>query len=197
VVKLEYDTIRAEPGIAYFFFFGSIILGAYSLYQFTKPELPTLVPWIMLLGSIVIFLYAASVVFGSKTRYKVIVTLLDGSNVPIITANGEQAQGLLDSLTKALDWHRSGDILIDAERASHVRRSRASSSKGQGNGKEKSAANKASVENAPGEPAVEPGPVSSTQPGLVPAPSMSPGPHPSKVVRKLPPFIAAMLKGRD
>jgi len=186
VVKLEHNTLRADPGIAYFFFFGAIILGAYSLYQFTKPELPTLVPWIMLLGSVVIFLYSASVAFASKTRYQVVVTLLDGDKIPIVTGNGKQAQGLLDSLTLAMDWHRNGDILIEAERDSHVRRSVASSSKGQDSGTEKSGDNgKEKKNSAPDESSPVAIPVSQSEP------------HPSRVVRKLPLIIAAILKGRD
>lgn len=171
VVRLEYDTIRPQLGIAYLFFFGAIILMAYSFFQFTKPALPTLVPWAMLLGSVVIFIYAASVAFRSKTRYQVVVTFLDGSNIPIITGNGEQAHGLLDSLTLAMDWHRTSDVVIEAKRGSHVRQSYASSRKG-----------------APDEAsAVE---TSSSSAGDSKA-------HPSRVVRKLSPVIAALLKGRD
>lgn len=171
VVRLEYRTIRPQLGIAYLFFFGAIILMAYSLFQFTKPALPALVPWAMLLGSVVIFIYAATVAFRSKTRYQVVVTFLDGSNLPVITGNGEQAQGLLDSLTLAMDWHRTSDVVIDAKRGSHVRQAYASSRKGASD--DASAVEKSS--SSAGDPKA----------------------HPSKVVRKLPPVIAALLKNRD
>lgn len=171
VVRLEYDTLRPQLVIPYLFFFGAIILMAYSLYQFTKPALPILVPWAMLLGSVVIFIYAATVAFRSKTRYQVVVTFLDGSNIPISTGNGEQAQGLLDSLTLAMDWHRTTDVVIEAERGSHVRQAYASSSKG-----------------VPGETSVLKSSGSSAS---------DPKAHPSKVVRKLSPVIAALLKNRD
>ena len=169
IIKLDYGTIRPKLGIAYSFFFGAIILMAYSLYQFTKPELPTLVPWAMLIGSVAIFLYAATVAFRSKTRYQVTVTLLDGEKIPILTSNGEQAQGLLDSLTLAMDWHRNSDVLIDAERSSHVRQAYAASSKGV----------KATAETSQSE-------------------GSDAKQHPSRVVRRLPPVLAAMLmKDRD
>jgi hypothetical protein len=190
-VRLEYSTIRPQLGIAYIFFFGAIILMAYSLYQFTKPALPTLVPWIMLLGSVVIFLYAATVAFRSKTRYEVMVTLLDGGKIPIITSNGEQAQGLLDSLTLAMDWHRNSDVLIEAERGSHVRQAYASSSKGaasKGVSNEAASSNVASNEGASHE---------ATAVILSNSAAGDPKQHPSRVVRKLPPLIAALLKGRD
>lgn len=149
---------------------------AYSLYQFTKPTLPTLVPWIMLLGSVVIFLYAAAVAFRSKTRYQVVVTLLDGGKIPIVTGNGEQAQGLLDSLTLAMDWHRNSDVVIEAERGKHIRQAHASSSKG--------AATKGVSNEVPA--------VDTNHPAVA-----DPKQHPSRVVRRLPPLIAALLKGRD
>lgn len=171
VVRLEYDTLRPQLGIAYLFFFGAIILMAYSLFQFTKPALPTLVPWAMLLGSVVIFIYAATVAFRSKTRYQIVVTFLDGGNIPIITGNGLQAQGVLDSLTLAMDWHRTSDIVIDAKRGSHVRQAHASSSKGA--------------------PDKAPALTTST------SPASDPEAHPSRVVRKLSPVIAALLKWRD
>lgn len=186
VVRLEYDRIRPQLGIAYIFFFGAIILMAYSLYQFTKPALPTLVPWIMLLGSVVIFLYAATVAFRTKTRYQVTVTLLDGGKVPIRTGNAEQAQGLLDSLTLAMDWHRNSDVLIEAERSSHIRQARASSSKGD-SGRD-DASQSAPVKGASYEAAA----VEASKPA-----ASNPREHPSRVVRKLPPIIAALLRGRD
>lgn len=172
VVRLEYETLRPKLGIAYFFFFGAIILMAYSLYQFTKPSLHAWVPWIMLIGSVIIFLYAASMAFQSKTRYQIMVTLLDGAKVPIITGDGKQAQGVLDSLTLAMDWHRNSDIVIEAERSSHVRQAHASSSKG-----------------------VTPEERSGTAQSN--SATVDPAEHPSRVVRKLSPIIAAMLKRRD
>jgi hypothetical protein len=180
-VRLEYNTIRPQLGIAYIFFFGAIILMAYSLYQFTKPTLPTLVPWIMLLGSVVIFLYAAAVAFRSKTRYQVVVTLLDGGKIPIVTGNGEQAQGLLDSLTLAMDWHRNSDVLIEAERGKHIRQAHASSNKGAST---KGSAAEGVSNEVPVEDTNHPAVTDSKQ-------------HPSRVVRKLPPLIAALLKGRN
>jgi hypothetical protein len=186
VVKLEYGSIRPQLGIAYIFFFGAIALMAYSLYQFTKPALPTLVPWIMLLGSEVIFLYAATVAFRSKTRYQITVTLLDGGKVPILTGNTEQAQGLLDSLTLAMDWHRNSDVLIEAERSSHVRQAHASSTKGV-------VSKDASSKGVSGKGASDEASVVKT-----PHPAVTdPKQHPSRVVHKLPPFIAAIFKGRN
>lgn len=159
---------------------------AYSLYQFTKPALPTLVPWIMLLGSVVIFLYAGAVAFRSKTRYQVTVTLLDGGKIPISTGNGKQAQGLLDSLTLAMDWHRNSDVVIEAERSSHIRQAHASSSKRDSGRRDAS----------------QGGPTTGASHDAVEVETSNPTAnnsreHPSRVVRKLPPIIAAMLKGRD
>jgi len=190
VVRLEHATIHPQLGTAYIFFFGAIILMAYSLYQFTKPALPQVVPWVMLLASVAIFIYAAAVAFRSKNRYQVVVTFIDGVKIPIITENNKQAQGLLDSLTLAMDWHRNSDIVIDAERSNYVRQAHASSSQGpsskQNSGSQDTAQDMTTQEAAK-EPVVE---VSHTAP-------TEPMPHPSRVVRKLPPFIASMLKGRD
>lgn len=169
ITKINYGAIRPKLGVAYCFFFGAILLMAYSLYQFTKPTLPSLVPWLMLFGSVAIFLFAAAVAFRTKTRYKVIVTLLDGEKIPVITPNGEQAKGLLDSLTLAMDWHRNSDVVIDAARSSHVRQAYAASSKG----------------------------VADSGAGSAKAAGTDPKQHPSKVAGRLPPVIAAMLKGRD
>lgn len=178
------------------YFFGAIVLMAYSIYQFTKPALPVLVPWIMLLASFAIFLYAASVSFRSKTRYQISVTLLDGEKIPIVVGSGEQAQGLLDSLTLAMDWHRNSDVLIDAARASKVRQSYASSNKGESSKRgvnndtsDKGASNKpaADVKHSDNNPVVATSNLVGTDPKQ----------HPSRVVRKLPPIIAALLRGRD
>jgi hypothetical protein len=145
---------------------------AYSLYQFTKPSLHAWVPWIMLVGSVVIFLYAASIAFQSKTSYQIMVTMLDGAKIPIVTGDGQQAQGVLDSLTRAMDWHRSSDIVIEAERSSHVRQAHASSSKGVAPEEKSGTKTAASATTDAAE-------------------------HPSRVVSKLSPIIAAMLKRRD
>lgn len=130
VVRLDNQESQPRVGIAYVFFFGAILLMAYSLYQFKNPELPVLIPWLMLLASFVIWVYSGWVAFSSKARYRLLVTLLNGHEVGIETAEKPTAAARLAALTQAMDWHRNEDILIDAERASHVRRRQASSSRG-------------------------------------------------------------------
>lgn len=122
VVRLDNQTTKPSVGAAYFFFFIAIALMAYSVYQFTKPQLPIFIPWIMLLGSLVICLGSAWLALSAKTRYRIQVTLIDGYKVGIQVDSGDTANKLLSALTLAMDWHRSADIVIDAERASHVRR---------------------------------------------------------------------------
>lgn len=184
VVSMESSTIRPRLGTAYMFFFGAIILMAYSLYQFTKPALPEIVPWVMLIASVAIFLYAATVAFRSRTRYQIIVTLIDGARVPVVTNSGKQAQGILDSLTSAMDWHLQSDVLFDAKRSSHIRKAHATSTK-----KDQSKTKPTSASNA------EPAPAQADSARANDDPLK---PHPSRVVRKkLAPMILAMLKGRD
>ncbi len=130
VVRLDNQESQPRVGIAYVFFFGAILLMAYSLFQFKNPELPVLIPWLMLLASFLIWVYSGWVAFSSKTRYRLLVTLLDGHEVSIETAAKSTATSMLTALTLAMDWHRNEDILIEAERASHVRRRQASSSHG-------------------------------------------------------------------
>jgi len=124
ITRLDYDTIRPNLNVPYLFFFGAIVLMAYSLYQFTRPSVPAYVPWLMLIGSVSIFLYAAWNAFRTGPHYRLSVTLLDGEKIPLTTEDVDQAQGLLDGLTEAMDWHRNGDVLIDAERVSHVKQGR-------------------------------------------------------------------------
>ena len=140
---------------------------AYSLFQFTRSTLPGYVPWIMLIGSVAIFLYAAWITFRSGMHYRIIVTLLDGEKIPLTTDDVDQAQGLLDSLTEAMDWHRSGDVLIDAERVSHIKKRHATA-------------------RVVGESASSSDAETSDQ-----------AEHPTKVMSKIPPVILGLLKGRE
>lgn len=225
VVRLEYASTPPQLGIAYSFFFGAIVLIAYSFYQFTKSSLPTVVPWIMLLGSVAILLYSAFVIFSSKTRHQITVTLLDGGQVPIVVGKGEQAQSLLDGLTRAMDWHLNRDFPIATKRGSHVRQAIASSGKAAAAAKVTPATtpiyaadNTFAVSNgskAQGIPATS---TASAPPDIHEtfddAPEKralyemssgqafhraitDPKQHPSRVVRKWPSFVSAILKRRN
>jgi len=160
-------TVRPKLNAPYIGFFGAILLMAYSLFQFTRPAVPGYVPWIMLFLSLVIFLGAAWITFRSGMHYRIVVTLLDGEKIPVTTDDIDQAQGLLDGLTEAMDWHRSGDVLIDAERVSHIKKSHASA---RVVGDNADSSDEAADEQAE---------------------------HPTKVMSKIPPVILGMLKGRD
>jgi len=182
IARIDYETHRPKVGIAYVFFFASIILLAYSLYHFTVPELPLLVPWLMLLGSLLICVVSGLIAFSAKTSYRVMVTLIDGGKVPIVTGSAKQAQGLLDSLTRAMDWHRSDDVVIETHRASHVRKHHATAA--------------TDMAGNPSQGNTAASPVQAATESAV-ASGVSKEPHPSRVVRRLPPFLAGILKGRD
>jgi len=127
VVRLDNKESKPRNGIAYLFFFAAIPLIAYSLYQFKNPDLPAILPWVMLLASAVIWLFSAWVVFTTKPRYRLRITLFNGHEVIVKTNSKTAASSMLEAMTQAMDWHRNEDIVIEAERASHVRRSMASS----------------------------------------------------------------------
>lgn len=128
IVRVEFNRFKPRLGWAYTFFFVGVALLPWSVYQFWNPTLPDSIPWAMLIASAGMCMTAAWIVFGARTRYRILVSLLDGGQVRINKSNTQEAEGVLNGLTKAMDWHRSPDILTESARPDRIRRRRATAS---------------------------------------------------------------------
>lgn len=128
VVRLDFKSTRPQLAAPYAFIVAGVLLMIYSLYHFSNESLSPVVPWFMLIASLAICVLFGFVVFNARTSHHLLVTFIDGSKLPITTRNIDQANNLLDSLTEAMDWHRSADVVLEAQRNSHVRKGYAVSS---------------------------------------------------------------------
>ncbi|MFK8074977.1 MAG: DUF6232 family protein [Granulosicoccus sp.] len=128
VVRLDVKSIKPQLAIPYTFIVVGVLLMIYSLYHFSNDSLSTVVPWFMLIASLALCVLFGFVVFNARITHHLVVTFIDGSKLPITAQNIDQANNLLNSLTKAMDWHRSTDVVLDAQRKSHVRKGYAASS---------------------------------------------------------------------
>lgn len=121
--QLDFKQISPKADRAVFGFFVGIALIVYSLYHLVTALVAVPALWIILLVSIGWTCVAAWYAFFTKAHYQITVVLLDGSRFHVKRRHLKQAQGLLDGVTRAMDWHRSNDdTAIDANRHSHVRR---------------------------------------------------------------------------
>lgn len=136
VVRLDFKSSKPQLTAPYAFIVAGVLLMIYSLYHFNNDSLSPVVPWFMLIASLAICVLFGFVIFNAKTSHHLQVTFIDGSKLPITTHNIDQANHLLDSLTKAMDWHRSGDVVLEAQRSSHVRKGYAVSSWDEGDEEE-------------------------------------------------------------
>lgn len=128
VVRLDFKSTKPQLAAPYAFIVAGVLLMIYSLYHFSNEGLSPVVPWLMLIASLAMCVLFGFVVFNARTSHHLLVTFIDGSKLPITTQNIDQANNLLDSLTRAMDWHRSADVVLESQRNSHVRKGYAVSS---------------------------------------------------------------------
>lgn len=107
VVKLEFCKIIQPRARAGFMLSVGIVLSMVSVRYMLIDAQPDLIPVIMLAGSMTLMAGGACVLYLARPRFRIDVTLLDGSCVSLPRKTQAEAEGLLAGLSKAMDWHRS------------------------------------------------------------------------------------------
>lgn len=128
IVRLDFKSIKPALGVHYAFIVAGLLLMIYSAYHFNNEALSPIVPAIMLIASVAMCVIFGAIVLQAKASHHIQVRFIDGGKKTIAMSNIDQANGVLESLTEAMDWHRSGDVVLEAQRSSHVRKGYAVSS---------------------------------------------------------------------
>lgn len=120
IVRLEHGILKVPKGGARFFLFlglGLLVMSARYVWAGAEPVIITI---IMLLGSLLLTSGAAAYLLLKKPRYLIDVVLLDGAVISLTREKKDHAEQLLSALTRAMDWHRNTESLLES-RNRHTR----------------------------------------------------------------------------
>lgn len=120
--RLQYKEFNVYAGTATAVFFFAVMLVVFCLYRFNTSDLPSGLLWISLLLCVGLCLVAGWYAFLVKPLFRIQITLIDGEKVQLERNKRTEAQAILNAITRAMDWHRSDDVLLQVPRESHVRR---------------------------------------------------------------------------
>ena len=109
VVKLEFHKVIQPRARAGFMLLLGSVLSLVSVRYILIDAQPDFIPIIMLIGSIILMAGGGCVLYLARPRFRIDMTLLDGSCVSLRRRKQVEAEGLLAGLSKAMDWHRSAD----------------------------------------------------------------------------------------
>lgn len=109
VVKLEFHKIMQPRARAGFMLLLGSVLSLVSVRYILIDAKPFIIPVIMLIGSMTLMAGGACVLYLARPRFRIDMTLLDGSCVSLLRRKQIDAEGLLAGISKAMDWHRNAD----------------------------------------------------------------------------------------
>lgn len=115
LVRLEFHTISQPRVRAGFMMLLGIVLTSVSARYILIDAQPYLIPYIMLAGSMTLMAGGACVLYLARPRFRIDMTLLDGSCVSLRREKKADAESLLAGLGEAMDWHRNVDVEVDAD----------------------------------------------------------------------------------
>ena len=115
LVKLEFHKISQPKVRAGFMLLLGIVLTLVSARYIMIGAKPYLIPYIMFAGSMTLMAGGACVLYLARPRFRIDMTLRDGSCVSLLRKKQAEADGLLAGLNIAMDWHRSADDDTDLE----------------------------------------------------------------------------------
>lgn len=120
IVRLDIKAYKPPTGLATCVFIFSLVLICICLLYLFRDTVPAPLAWMLLVASTLLMLYAAWYAFAIKTHYQVLVSLINGDPILLRRSRQEEAEGLYQGLTDAMDWHVGGDILINADNRDSV-----------------------------------------------------------------------------
>ena len=123
IMRLEYKESNVYRNTATAVFFFALFLIVYCIYRFLTTELPDALFLILQLCCVGLWLFSGWFAFVVKPKFRISIVLIDGERVVVNRTERAEAQGLLSAVRRAMDWHRSDEVVLQASRQSHVRRS--------------------------------------------------------------------------
>ena len=123
-MKLEFHRVGQPRVRAGFMLLLGFVLSLVSVRYILIDAQPTIIPYIMLAGSMTLMAGGAGVLYLARPRFRIDMTLLDGSRVSLRRKKKADAEELLAGLNIAMDWHRIADANIDLEHQELSRTSR-------------------------------------------------------------------------
>ena len=116
VIRLDHRSHEPPTGLARLMFCFAWILILVCLWYLLRDILPAPLAYVLLIASFIVMLFSGRYAITVKPHHQVLITLLYGAPVLVRRSSIEDAQGLLSGLTKAMNWHLGGEILINADR---------------------------------------------------------------------------------
>jgi len=115
IVRLDIKAHKPPTVLATCVFVCALVLICICLWYLFRDTIPAPLAWVLLVASTLLMLYAAWYAFAIKSHYQVLVSLINGSPILLSRSRQEDAEGLYQGITEAMDWHVGGDILINAD----------------------------------------------------------------------------------
>ena len=109
IVRLDYhETAPPRTSLTLAFFFSLLLILGSGIHLY-RGSLPPLFAWIILSASLLLMLVIAWFAFVVPTKFRLDITLADGSQLQILRTSKSELTAIHQALARAMDWHRGAE----------------------------------------------------------------------------------------
>lgn len=113
IVRLDLnETAPPRTSLTLAFFFSLLLILGSGLHLY-RGSLPPQFAWIIFSASLILMLITAWYAFVVPTKFRLDITLADGSQLQVSRASKSELSAIRQALARAMDWHRGGESFHD------------------------------------------------------------------------------------